>query len=166
MISNDPSTPQNILCYFLDKSVNPNLGYVQFPARFHGINKRDTYGSEMKRMYQINPEGMNGLAGPDYFGTGTFFNRRAFYGGPSSMIGPIDPDHLVKNHINDQAILELAHDVTTCDYEKDTNWGSEVRSSSLNLTQNIYFLRPRLSVSTIFFVHSQLSVTFTFYYIW
>lgn len=135
MISNDPSTPQNIMCYFLDKSVNPNLGYVQFPVRFQGINKRDTYGSEMKRAYHINPKGMNGLAGPDYFGTGTFFNRKALYGGPSSMIGPRELNHLVKIHINDQAILELARDVTTCDYEKDTNWGSKVRSSSLHLTQ-------------------------------
>ncbi|XP_042021467.1 cellulose synthase-like protein G3 [Salvia splendens] len=138
MISNDPSTPQNILCYFLDKSVSPNLGYVQFPVRFHGINKRDTYGSEMKRAFHINPEGMNGLAGPDYFGTGTFFNRRAFYGGPSSMFGPREPDHLVKSHINDQAVLELARDVTTCDYEKDTNWGSKIGFRYGSLVEDYY----------------------------
>ncbi|KAL1569883.1 cellulose synthase-like protein G3 [Salvia divinorum] len=142
MISNDPSTPHKIMCYFLDKSVSPNLGYVQFPVQLHGINKSDTYSSEMKRVYYINPEGMNGLVGPDYFGTGTFFNRRAFYGSPSSMIGPRDPRlgpyHLVKNDINDQAILELAHDVSTCDYEKDTNWGSKIGFRYGSLVEDYY----------------------------
>lgn len=131
MISNDPSTPHKMLCYFMDKSVKPNLGYVQFPVRFHGINNDDTYASEFKRVYYMNPMGMNGLLGPDYFGTGTFFNRRVFYGGPSSMIEPRDPqlspDYVVKKHMDDEATLELAHHVASCDYEKDTNWGSKVR---------------------------------------
>lgn len=131
MISNDPSTPHKMLCYFLDKSFNSNLGYVQFPVRFHGINQADTYASEFKRMYHINPEGLNGLLGPDYFGTGTFFNRRVFFGGPSSIIEPRDPrlspDHVVKNHIKDQEILDLSHDVASCDFENEGNWGSKVR---------------------------------------
>lgn len=131
MISNDPSTPHKMLCYFMDESVKHNLGYVQFPVRCHGINKDDTYASEFKRMYHIHPVGMNGLVGPDYFGTGTFFNRRVFYGGPSSMIEPRDPqlspDYVVKKHIDDEATLDLAHRVASCDYEEDTNWGSKVR---------------------------------------
>lgn len=131
MISNDPSTPHKMLCYFMDNSVKPNLGYVQFPVRCCGLNRADIYGSEMKRVYHINPMGMNGLLGPDYFGTGTFFNRRVFYGGPYSMIKPgvpeLSPDYVVKKPIDDQAILELAHHVASCDYENQSKWGSKVR---------------------------------------
>lgn len=131
MISNDPSTPHKMLCFFMDTSVKSKLGYVQFPVRFNGLNKSDIYGSEFKRMYHINPTGLNGLLGPDYFGTGTFFNRRVFFGGPLSMIDPevseLSPNHIVTKPINNQATLELSHIVANCVYENQTNWGSKVR---------------------------------------
>ncbi|MQK95708.1 hypothetical protein EI021_30735, partial [Escherichia coli] len=41
MYSNDPSTTKRALCYFMDRSVRPNLGYIQFPQRFHGLNEAD-----------------------------------------------------------------------------------------------------------------------------
>ncbi|KAK4489217.1 hypothetical protein RD792_005012 [Penstemon davidsonii] len=131
MISNDPSTPHKMLCYFMDNSIKPKLGYVQFPVRLFGLNRADIYGSEFKRMYHINPMGLNGLLGPDYFGTGTFFNRRVFYGGPLSFIGPeipeLSPNYVVNKPINDKAILELAHQVARCEYEKyKSKWGSKI----------------------------------------
>ncbi|KAI3469092.1 hypothetical protein Pfo_025755 [Paulownia fortunei] len=142
MISNDPSTPQKMLCFFIDISVKPNLGYVQFPVRFHGLNKADIYGSEFKRVYHINPTGMNGLLGPDYFGTGTFFSRRVFHGCPSSMIEPelpeLSPDYVVKKPINDQAILELAHHVASCDYEDQSKWGSKIGFRYGSLVEDYY----------------------------
>ncbi|KAH6820044.1 cellulose synthase like G3 [Perilla frutescens var. hirtella] len=142
MISNDPSTPHKMLCYFMDNSANSNLAYVQFPNRFHGINKRDIYASEFKRVYHINPIGFNGLSGPDYFGTGTFFNRRAFFSGPSSMIEPRDPelspDHVVKKAIDDQAILELTHLVASCDYEEGSMWGSKIGFRYGSLVEDYY----------------------------
>ncbi|CAI9772103.1 unnamed protein product [Fraxinus pennsylvanica] len=39
MISNDPSTPHQMLCHFLDNS--PKLGFVQYPQHFDGLNKAD-----------------------------------------------------------------------------------------------------------------------------
>ncbi|KAL6349306.1 hypothetical protein AAG906_033962 [Vitis piasezkii] len=41
MHSNDPQTPLRALCYLLDPDMDPNLGFVQFPQTFHGINKND-----------------------------------------------------------------------------------------------------------------------------
>ncbi|KAL7160642.1 hypothetical protein ABFS83_01G110100 [Erythranthe nasuta] len=122
MISNDPSTPQQMLCFFMDSSVKSNLGYVQFPVRFNGVNKADIYGSEFKRMYHINPMGLNGLSGPDYFGTGTFFNRQVFFGGPSSSKNT-ELEYVVKKPINNHAILESAHNMASCDYENQSDWG-------------------------------------------
>ncbi|KVH91788.1 Cellulose synthase, partial [Cynara cardunculus var. scolymus] len=83
MYSNDPKTPQQMLCFYVDQSMRHNLGYIQFPQRFHGINSADIYGSEYKRLYVINPGGMDGLRGPCYVGSGCFFDRRVFFGGPS-----------------------------------------------------------------------------------
>lgn len=130
MISNDPSTPLKMLCYFMDTSLKHSLAFVQFPGQHPGVNKADIYASEFRRMNYINPEGLNGLLGPEYFGSGTFFNRRAFFGGPSAMIHPGDPklslDHVVENPIHDQAILEQAHLAANCDNEDDSKWGSKV----------------------------------------
>ncbi|RVW43191.1 cellulose synthase-like protein G1 [Vitis vinifera] len=41
MHSNDPQTLLRALCYLLDPDMDPNLGFVQFPQTFHGINKND-----------------------------------------------------------------------------------------------------------------------------
>ena len=41
MHSNDPQTPLRALCYLLDPDMDPNLGFVQFPQTFDGINKND-----------------------------------------------------------------------------------------------------------------------------
>ncbi|KAL2551030.1 Cellulose synthase-like protein G3 [Forsythia ovata] len=140
MISNDPSTPHQMLCHFMDNS--PKLGFVQFPQRFDGLNKADIYASEFRRPFHINPVGMNGLSGPDYFGTGTFFRRRIFYGAPSSFIQPeileLRPDHVVEKSIKNQPILELAHHVAGCNYENQTSWGSKIGFRYGSLVEDFY----------------------------
>lgn len=142
MISNDPSTPYKMLCYFMDNAVRPSLGYVQFPVCFQGINEADIYASEMLRVYHTNPTGLNGLFGPDYFGTGTFFNRRVFHGSPISMIAPDIPelalDYVAKKPINDEDTLGLAHNVARCDFEKQSNWGSKVGFRYGSLVEDYY----------------------------
>ncbi|PIN09004.1 Cellulose synthase (UDP-forming) [Handroanthus impetiginosus] len=142
MISNDPSTPHKMLCFFIDNSIKHSLGYVQLPACSSGLNNADIYGSDLKRMSHINPMGLNGLLGPEYFGSGTFFNRRAFYGGPLSMIEPevpeLSPDYAVRKPINDQAILDLAHQVASCDYENQSKWGSKIGLRYGSLVEDYY----------------------------
>ncbi|KAG6577129.1 Cellulose synthase-like protein G3, partial [Cucurbita argyrosperma subsp. sororia] len=127
MYSNDPQTPARVLCYLLDAKLATHLGYVQFPQHFHGVSKNDIYGGELKRPYIINPPGMDGLLGPDYFGTGCFFVRRIFFGGPFSFQSPelseLSPNHVVGKPIKSPQILELAHRVAGCDYETNTQWG-------------------------------------------
>ncbi|KAF5815938.1 putative cellulose synthase (UDP-forming) [Helianthus annuus] len=130
MCSNDPQTPKRALCYILDPSGQPELGYVQFPQRFSGLNKDDIYGGEVLRLFLANPVGMDGLQGPHYVGTGCFFLRRAFFGGPTSMVPPerqeLRPDHVVEKPITAQPIIELAHYVARCNYENNTKWGFQI----------------------------------------
>ncbi|KAK4490819.1 hypothetical protein RD792_001534 [Penstemon davidsonii] len=142
MYSNDPFTPQRALCYISDKSTRPNLGYVQFPQLYHGLNKADIYGCDYKRSFQVNPVGMDGLAGPCYFGTCCFFNRRVFFGGPSSYVQPeipeLSPDLIVDKPVNDREILSLAHHVAGCSYEYKTNWGSRMGFRYGSLVEDYY----------------------------
>ncbi|KAI9174187.1 hypothetical protein LWI28_013384 [Acer negundo] len=130
MYSNDPETPLRALCYVSDPNIGSNLAYVQFPQRFRGINKNDIYASEFRHMYELNPKGLDGLRGPDYFGTGAFFCRRAFFGDPSTFIAPeiveLSPDHAVKEPIKSPSILSLAHRVVGSNYENQTKWGSKI----------------------------------------
>ncbi|KAK6251466.1 hypothetical protein SCA6_005471 [Theobroma cacao] len=131
MYSNDPQTPLRVLCYLLDPALQSKLAYIQFPQRFHGLNQTDIYASEYKREFQINTMGLDGLIGPGYMGSGCFFRRRAFFGGPSTLVQPkipeLSPDHVVDKPINSREILSLAHNVAGCDYENQTeHWGFKV----------------------------------------
>ncbi|KAK6935551.1 Cellulose synthase [Dillenia turbinata] len=147
MFSNDPQTPLRALCYLSDPKLGPILGWVQFPQIFHGLNKNDIYACEFKRVFIINPIGMNGFLGTGYVGTGCFFNRRAFFGGPSSFVKPelaqLGPDHIVDKPIGSQAILEAAHAVAGCDYEEGTNWGFKMGFKYGSLVED-YFTGYRL----------------------
>ncbi|XP_043694937.1 cellulose synthase-like protein G2 [Telopea speciosissima] len=130
MYSNDPKTPLRVLCYLSDPAIGSKLAFVQFPQLFHGINKHDIYGGEIKRLFQINPQGMDGLAGPSYVGTGCFFHRRAFFGPPSSLLVPeiqeLHPDLVVNKPVQSEEALTLAHHVASCNYENQTNWGMKM----------------------------------------
>lgn len=142
MYSNDPETLHRVLCYFCDPSLKPDLGYIQFPQRFHGLNKADIYGSEYKRLFITNPIGMDGFAGPSYVGTGCFFRRRVFFGDPSSLvsteIADLSPTHVVEKAITGQPVLALAHHVAGCNYEEQTTWGSNLGFKYGSLVEDYY----------------------------
>ncbi|KAL5717635.1 hypothetical protein ACHQM5_010615 [Ranunculus cassubicifolius] len=143
MFSNDPKTPLNALCYLIDptKAV-PNLAYVQFPQRFYTVSKNDQYASGLKRLFKINAEGMDGLSGPNYVGSGCFFNRRAFFGSPSyqfsTEIPELNPNHVIDKSIQTERVLEMAHSVAGCKYEHDTYWGSKIGFRYGSLVEDYY----------------------------
>ncbi|KAI3703484.1 hypothetical protein L1987_73592 [Smallanthus sonchifolius] len=147
MYSNDPQTLNRALCYISDPLAQPKLGYVQFPQRYHGLNKDDIYGGELLRLFVANPVGMEGLQGPSYVGTGCFFLRRVFFGGPTSMAPPeiqeLRPDHVVEKPITAQPVIELAHHVAKCNYENDTKWGFQLGFRYGSLVED-YFTGYRL----------------------
>ncbi|XP_048231074.1 cellulose synthase-like protein G3 isoform X1 [Ricinus communis] len=144
MYSNDPQTPQLALCYLCDPDPTfvSKLGYVQFPQRFHGINKHDIYACEYKRLFEIQPIGFDGLKGPNHVGTGCFFSRRVFFGSPSTLVPPeipeLRPDHVVGKPLQSQSLLALAHKVASCDYENQTEWGSKIGFKYGSLVEDYY----------------------------
>ncbi|PIN07732.1 Cellulose synthase (UDP-forming) [Handroanthus impetiginosus] len=142
MYSNDPLTAQRLLCYLPNRSNRPNCGYVQFPQRYHGLNEADIYASEHKRLFRVNPFGMDGLNGPNYVGTGCFFLRRVFFGGPSKYVRPEIPelglDHVVDKPIDSPEVLGLAHRVAGCNCEDQTDWGSKMGFRYGSLVEDYY----------------------------
>ncbi|KAA3460065.1 cellulose synthase-like protein G3 [Gossypium australe] len=142
MYSNDPTTPLRALCYILDPEMQSNLGYVQFPQEYHGLNKSDIYACEHKRLFKVHPVGYDGLSGPNYLGTGCFFRRRALFGSPSTLILPeIDglcPDCVVNQPLTAPSVLELAHHVAGCNYENQTKWGSKIGFRYGSLAEDYY----------------------------
>ncbi|KAH7513712.1 hypothetical protein FEM48_Zijuj11G0010100 [Ziziphus jujuba var. spinosa] len=147
MYSNDPQTPLRVLCYLSDKKLRPKLGYVQFPQRFRGINKNDIYACDVKNIFQITAVGMDGLAGPSYYGTGCFFFRRVFFGGPSAFVPPeipqLHPESVVGKPIQSPEVLKLSHLVAGYNYEKQTHWGFKIGMRYGSLVED-YFTVYRL----------------------
>ncbi|XP_052209376.1 cellulose synthase-like protein G3 isoform X2 [Diospyros lotus] len=144
MYSNDPKTLHRMLCYFFDHKIKPNLGFVQFPQHFHGINKNDIYATAVKGLFQMNPIGFDGLAGTNHYGTGCFFSRRVFFGGPLFFVGPeipeLMPDHVAGRPIKSQPVMALAHHVASCKYEEQTNcnWGAKLGYRYGSLVEDYY----------------------------
>ncbi|XP_034711709.1 cellulose synthase-like protein G3 isoform X1 [Vitis riparia] len=137
MYSNDPQTPLRVLCYLLDPAMDPKLGYIQFPQIFHGINENDIYGGQLKLEFQIEASGMDGLVGSTYTGTGCFFRRGVFFGGPLET-PELNQDHLVNKSINSKEVLAMAHHVADCNFEKQTKWGTEIGFRYGSLAEDFY----------------------------
>ncbi|KAJ9706247.1 hypothetical protein PVL29_001671 [Vitis rotundifolia] len=137
MYSNDPQTPLRVLCYLLDPSMDPKLGYVQFPQIFHGINKSDIYGGELRHVYQVQLSGMDGLAGPQLIGSGGFFRRKIFFGGPSET-PEMNQDRLTSKSIRSKEVLAMAHHVAGCNFENQTKWGTKMGFRYGSLVEDLY----------------------------
>ncbi|KAK9716689.1 hypothetical protein RND81_06G250800 [Saponaria officinalis] len=130
-----PSVIQVLLSSVKDKDVSgvltPNLIYVsREKSKLHHHHFKAGALNTLKRLFQFQPLGMNGLQGPNYVGTGCFFQRRTFFGPPSSIIHPelieLRHDHLVKGPIGSPEVLQLAYLVAACDYENQTQWGAKI----------------------------------------
>ncbi|XP_076895897.1 cellulose synthase-like protein G3 [Bidens hawaiensis] len=137
MYSNDPETPLRVLCYFMDPKADPKLGFVQFPQKFHGINKSDIYASDFMPETQILILGMDGLLGAHFMGTGGFFKRYVIC--DASLCGVTKGSVQINlKSMNTEDVLALAHEVASCNYEDDTKWGSEIGFRYGTITEDTY----------------------------
>ncbi|PWA52521.1 hypothetical protein CTI12_AA441730 [Artemisia annua] len=134
MYSNDPQTPLEAICYFLDSSIDPNIAYLQYPQSFHGINQDDIYGAAFKFIFEFNMTGFDGLAGPSHAGTGCFFRRQAFYGCPSSHTSEQSRSQLIMS----TEVLPQAYEVARCNFEAGTKWGIELGYRYGSLLEDLY----------------------------
>ncbi|KAK1258044.1 Cellulose synthase-like protein G3 [Acorus gramineus] len=136
---NDPQAPRRALCHLLDPDeASTRLAFVQFPQRFHGIDKNDIYSNEVRSIFRINPMGLDGLGCTNYVGTGCFFCRRAFHGPPSSVRMNTIGCSERYGKMSSETILRMAHDVVSYDYEHGTKWGLEMGFRYGSLVEDMY----------------------------
>ncbi|XP_076895881.1 cellulose synthase-like protein G3 [Bidens hawaiensis] len=135
MYSNDPQTPLRVLCFFMDPNADPKLGLVQFPQRFTGVNKSDIYDSDFKLEMQIISQGMDGLLGAPFMGTGGFFKRRVISDASSCGSAYV---RINSKNIKSEDVLASAYEVARCNYEDHTKWGSEIGFRYGTITEDTY----------------------------
>ncbi|KAI0493544.1 hypothetical protein KFK09_023662 [Dendrobium nobile] len=139
MCSNDPTAPQRALCYFLDKDFSSNLSFIQFPQRFTGLNKNDIYGGEFRRLFTLGEQGLDGLQGPNYVGTGCFFSRRSLYSSPSVAMPSSDEFKVQSCLLSSELVLLKAHEVASSKYEHGRKeWGSQIGFRYGSLVEDYY----------------------------
>lgn len=134
MYCNDPLSARRALCFLVDPSSTQasKVAYVQYPQIYPGLNKSDIYACEHKRLFQINPLGMDGYGGPNFVGTGCFFRRRALYGPPSPSQQWEPQEATAKGPIGSLIVSEAAQHFASCTFEEDTKWGRLVITPFVN----------------------------------
>ncbi|KAK7401492.1 hypothetical protein VNO78_13021 [Psophocarpus tetragonolobus] len=147
MYCNDSTSAKQAMCFFLDPETSKDLAFVQFPQMFHNLSKKDIYDNQTRAAFKTMWQGMDGLRGPGLSGSGNYLSRSALlFGSPNQKddylqdaekyfgksvayiesLKTIRGQKTTKRNISRDEILREAQVMTTCSYENNTNWGTEV----------------------------------------
>ncbi|KAI5440357.1 hypothetical protein KIW84_010019 [Lathyrus oleraceus] len=147
MYCNDPSSAKQAMCFFLDPETSKYIAFVQFPQMFHNLSKKDIYDNQSRTAFKTMWQGMDGLRGPGLSGSGNYLNRSAllfgspnqkdeylhdaknYFGGSTTYIESLKAirgQQVIKKNISKEEILQEAQVVSSCSYESNTKWGTEI----------------------------------------
>ncbi|RDY14642.1 Cellulose synthase-like protein G2, partial [Mucuna pruriens] len=143
MFCNDPTSARYAMCFHLDPKISPSLAFVQFPQKFHNISKNDIYDSQLRSLFTLQWQGMDGLKGPVMSGTGFYIKRvslfgnrtskgidlpqlKEYFGSSNEFIRSLTHNYTSDLAFGKNALLEESHLLASCNYEKGTKWGQEV----------------------------------------
>lgn len=144
MYCNDPTSARQAMCFHLDPKISPSLAFIQFPQKFHNINKNDIYDGQLRKLFVIRWPGIDGLQGPVLSGTGFYMKREALYGNLSEKdvmrlkqsfghsnefimsIHKIYQYCAIKNTESSSKLQQEAPFLSSCTYEKNTLWGEQM----------------------------------------
>ncbi|XP_028794554.1 cellulose synthase A catalytic subunit 4 [UDP-forming]-like [Neltuma alba] len=76
---NNSKAIREAMCFLMDPN-GRRLCFVQFPLSFDSMDSHDRYANHNTLFFNINMKSLDGIQGPEYFGTGCVLNRRALYG--------------------------------------------------------------------------------------
>ncbi|CAL0313493.1 unnamed protein product [Lupinus luteus] len=142
MFCNDPSSARSAMCFHLDPKISSSLAFVQFPQKFHNISKNDIYDSQLRSLFTLQWQGMDGLQGPVMSGTGFYIKRKSlfgnctskgtellhlkdYFGSSNEFIKSLNQNYTSNFASSLQTSLEEAHLLASCKYEIDSKWGKE-----------------------------------------
>ncbi|XP_058088287.1 cellulose synthase-like protein H1 isoform X2 [Magnolia sinica] len=156
MFTNNPQVVLHAMCLLFGFEKERESGFVQFRQEFYDCHKDDPFGTSLIVLAQLLLDGMAGIQGPLYAGTGCFHRRKVIYGGL-----PPDDEEIKKANLNSMkdlqrrfgyskefvesvttimlgtseeklnmrdlsSALKAANEVSGCQYEFNTSWGQEV----------------------------------------
>ncbi|KAJ4719006.1 Cellulose synthase [Melia azedarach] len=156
MYCNDPTSARQAMCFHLDPKISSSLAFVQFPQKFHNINKHDIYDGQFRSAYRVLWQGMDGLKGPVLSGTGYYIRRDSLYGSSTErgidlaklknsfgrsnvFVKSLHPNYK-HNNVNERnfssALLQEAKILASCTYEHsiESKQSMEKHSLPLHLT--------------------------------
>ncbi|KAK9672827.1 hypothetical protein RND81_12G127400 [Saponaria officinalis] len=145
MYCNGSSSARQAMCFHLDPSLSSSLGWVQFPHKFHNIAEPDIYDSQMRTTWPVLYPGLDGLQGPVLSGTNFYIKRqplygveysddmkklKSFLGSSNELIKSLTQINMLHSSTKDKesphVLLQEAHFLASCTYERDTKWGEKV----------------------------------------
>ncbi|CAI0559210.1 unnamed protein product [Linum tenue] len=144
MYCNDPTSAKQAMCFHLDPEISHKLAFVQFPQKFHSLSENDIYDGQMRTLFVVRWPGMDGVQGPILSGSGFYIKREALYGNVSkkdipqlkqcfgdsndfiSFVKQSNRHNLFHGAEVPIDLLEEAHFLAQCSYERETSWGKEI----------------------------------------
>ncbi|XP_047335841.1 cellulose synthase-like protein G3 [Impatiens glandulifera] len=152
MYCNDATSARQAMCFHLDENMSSSLAFVQYPQIFHNVGKNDIYDGQARSAYKTKWQGMDGLRGPLFTGTGYYVKRKALYGYPnrediflreaernfgwsSELITSLKGENQKKSYTE---TLQESKRLTSCIFEEGTQWGNEVGYSYYCLLESTF----------------------------
>ncbi|XP_061970024.1 cellulose synthase-like protein H1 isoform X1 [Populus nigra] len=87
MFVNNPKIVCHAMCLLLGSRNEMETGFVQFPQYFYDGLKDDPYGNQFEVLHKYIGNGIVGIQGPFYGGTGCFHRRKVIYGSCPRDVG-------------------------------------------------------------------------------
>ncbi|KAL7220174.1 hypothetical protein ACSBR2_013106 [Camellia fascicularis] len=146
MYCNDPTSARQAMCFHLDPEISRSLAFVQYPQMFYNVSKNDIYDNQLRSTYKMKWQGVDGLRGPLFTGTGYYLKRKALYGTPNqegaflhepkkifglsskfiASLKDINDEDINGKEFTLDVIVEEAMILAGCTFEKGTKWGKEI----------------------------------------
>ncbi|CAI8618274.1 unnamed protein product [Vicia faba] len=127
MFCNDPTSARYAMCFHLDPKISSTLAFVQFPQKFHNISKNDIYDSQLRSLFTLQWQGMDGLKGPVLSGGKShLLPLQEYFGSSNEFIKSLTQNDTSVLLSGQNSLLEELHLLVSCRYEIDTKWGQHV----------------------------------------
>ncbi|KAL7210020.1 hypothetical protein ACSBR1_031569 [Camellia fascicularis] len=135
-----PSQPHNFKAGALNALISQSLAFVQYPQIFYNVSKNDIYDSQARSAYKTKWQGMDGLSGPLFTGTGYYVKRKALFGSANQKDTFLHESEKSngKRIVSSSILIEEARNLASCTFEKGTKWGREIGYSYDSLLESTF----------------------------
>ncbi|GAU32472.1 hypothetical protein TSUD_64230 [Trifolium subterraneum] len=126
MFCNDPTSARYAMCFHLDPKISSSLAFVQFPQKFHNISKNDIYDSQLRSLFTLQWQGMDGLKGPVMSGGIDMLQLQEYFGSSNEFIKSLAQNYTSVFLSGRNTLLQEPHLLASCRYEIGTKWGQDI----------------------------------------